>query len=108
MNKDKEEEFLDLEECLRPIAKQWGRAMFTLVLYAGMGREAAEVLAKANKGMPRLLHAVGLLANGFNVISQELITAKGWSQEDLAQCEEEIKRAWAGRLVEVSQVKLIH
>lgn len=95
------DEFLDLESCVRPVAQQYGREMFALVMNAGLCSEAVKVLAAAaQKHQSRnSMHAIGVLSSAFNQVSTALCKQHGWTEEMLAQCDRDIARAWAGRVV---------
>lgn len=95
------DEFLDLEPCVRLVAQQYGRELFALVMNAGLCSEAVKVLAAAaaKQRSQESLHAVGVLSSAFNQVSTAYCKEKGWTEEVLAQCDRDIARAWAGRIV---------
>jgi len=108
---EKEDEFLDIDPALREVAKEYGRSMFALVLNAGMGGEAARILGEvlqrqhSRHGVQALRHLVSV----FNQVSNAYVIRQGWTQEDLAACEQAIKLAFAGKVaIEESKIILAH
>lgn len=91
----------DVELSFRPVAKQYGREMFSFVMAAGMASQAAEVLAQqAQKHRSRhATAAIAVLANSFNSISNAYAAKQGWDEGSLAQCDRDIRLAFAGRIV---------
>lgn len=104
-----DDEFLDLGEVFRPIAKEYGRDMFSLVFNAGMARQAVEVLGQAaSAGRPgELLHAVKVLASAFNQLSNDYVKKMRWEERKLNECEQAIMIAFAGELSVVEKPKII-
>jgi hypothetical protein len=94
------DEMLDIEECFRPVAQQYGRSMFALVLNAGLAQEATQQLAGlAQKHASRGgMHAVSILANAFNQVSNAYVARQEWDEGTLAQCSRDIQRAFAGKI----------
>lgn len=106
----REDELLDIEECLRPVVREWGRDMFALVMAAGMAGQAAEVLG-AFVGKHRSshsAHALGVLSSAFNQVSTALAKEKGWGEGELVQCQRDVERAWAGKIAEAPKIVLEH
>ena len=89
----------DLLECFRPVAKRFGRPMFELIMNSGIASEATQILGQANQQVPRLQHATGQLAQAYNAVAKLVVEQHGWTVEELAECEREIKLAWAKRIV---------
>lgn len=101
MDEQQEDLFEDIEPLFRDVAKRYGREMFALVMNAGMAQQAVAVLAsQAEKhGSRKGLHAVGVVSQSFNQVSNAYVKLQGWSEELLAQCDRDIQLAFAGRLV---------
>ena len=104
-----DDEFLDIGEIFRPIAREYGRDMFALVMNAGMARQAAEVLGQAASASrsAEVLHAIRVLAEAFNQLSNDYVKKMGWSEERLSECDQAIMRAFAGGLSIVEKPKII-
>ena len=70
-----EESLADIEECFHPVVRQYGRAMFAVVINAGMAQQATQVLAQVlqNQHSKHGLHAVSMLANAFNQLSNAYV-----------------------------------
>ena len=94
------DEFLDLDPCFRPVAAQYGRSMFALVINAGIAKQAAHALSMlAQKHVSRGgVHAVGVFAASFNQVTNAYVQSQGWSEEMLAQCERDIGLAFRGKI----------
>lgn len=108
VNGTTEDEMLDIDPSFRDAAKKHGRGIFALVMHAGMARQAAEVLAKANQH-PGALHAINVLATAFNHTSSALAKAEGWTEEMMLECDRDIQLAFAGKLVvPESKIILVH
>lgn len=101
------DEFLDIGEIFRPIAKEYGRDMFALVFNAGMARQAAEVLGQIASRSPQILHAVRVLADAFNQLSNDYVKKMGWKEQRLSECDQAIMMAFAGGLSVVEKPKII-
>lgn len=95
---EKEDTFEDVPEVFRPVAKEFGRELFALVMNAGMAGQAAEVLGQLVARSPEGQHALHTFARIFNHLSSEYVRKMGWGEERVAQCESAIKGAWAGRI----------
>ena len=95
-----EDQFLDLQPCFRPVAKQYGRELFALVMNTGMTREATSVLAQlATKHHSKHgMHAVQVVANSYNSVANALCQAKGWNEGLLAQVERDIQLAFHSQI----------
>lgn len=95
------DEMLDLDPAMRPVAAKYGREMFALVMNAGMASQAAEVLVgQVRKHSSRAgLHAVGVLTQAFNQVSNAYCKLKEWDEGILAQCDRDIQMAFAGKIV---------
>lgn len=100
------DDFKDIDETFRPVAKEFGRGIFALVMNAGIAGEAAARLAQEVR-TPEARHALHTLARIFNETSSALVKEAGWGEERVAQCESAIKAAWAGRLTVVERSGLI-
>ena len=94
------DEFLDLDPCFRPVAAQYGRSMFALVMNAGMAKQAASMLATlAQKHASRSgARAVRMFAGSFNQVTNAYVQSQGWEEGTLAQCDRDIQRAFAGKI----------
>jgi hypothetical protein len=93
-----EAEWQDIDPVFHTVVKQYGRGLFALVMAAGVAGEAMQVLGEAAKRDRKLAHAVGVLANAFNGVSNELVRAQGWSDELVAQCDRDIQLAFSGQI----------
>ena len=95
------EQNADLPPAFRPVAAQHGRDMFTLVLNAGMAKQAMQVLEQlvVKHHSKHGLHAVQVMANSFNQNSNELVRLKGWTEEQLVHCDRDIQLAFQGQIV---------
>lgn len=104
-----EESFADLRECFRPVAEKYGREMFALVFNAGIASQAAQVMAQlAEKHASRGgLHAIGMLSQSFNAVSNSYAKKMGWTEAELAQCDRDIGLAWKGQIVVPGQAIIL-
>lgn len=92
-----EEDLSDIPDWAKPIAKQYGRSMFALVLNAGMAQQAAAVLNEI-VGKHQSVHgqrAVRIIADTFNQVSNSYVERMGWSPETLAQCDRDCQLAFS-------------
>ncbi len=92
--------FEDIEPAFRGVAAKYGRDMFALVMNAGMaGQATAELARQAQKhGSNKAAHAVGVVAQAFNQVSNAYVVLKGWDEGTLAQCDRDIQLAFAGKI----------
>ena len=90
---------LDIPEVFRPVVSKYGRAMYALVMNAGMAGQAAEVAgavaAKANN--PQLARAILTLVEAFNQVSNAYVKVKGWEEADVAMCDRDMQLAFAAQ-----------
>lgn len=94
------DEMLDIDASFRPVAVKHGRAMFALVMHAGMARQAVEVLAaRMQHGDPQGLHAINVLATAFNHCSSALAKREGWAEAAMLECDRDIQLAFQGKLI---------
>lgn len=102
-----EDEMLDIDPVMRPVVIKYGRKMWALVMNAGMAGQAADVLAvivqkhQSKHGA----HAVGVLAQSFNQLSNAYVEEMGWEEGLVAQCDRDIQLAYAGKLLVVEGVQ---
>lgn len=91
----------DIEECFRPVVQAHGRSMFALVMNAGMAGQAAERIAQTLQRVQSAngLAGLAMLSQAFNQVSNAYVTQMGWTEEQLAQCDRDIQRAFAGKIV---------
>ncbi len=96
-----EDKFLDIEPAFREVAQKYGRNMFALVMNAGMAQQATQALTiQAEKHSSRsAVHAVGVLAQAFNEVSNAYVVHIGWPPELLAQCDRDIALAFKGKII---------
>lgn len=104
MTQDTEKSNLELEgieECFHPVVERYGRAMFALVMNAQMGGQAVDVLASVMEKAHSThgLHAVKVLANCFNQISNDYVKKMEWKEEDVAACASAIEVAYRTKLI---------
>lgn len=102
-----QDEMLDIDPSFREAAKLHGRAMFALVMHAGMARQAVEVLAAKAQHDPQALHAINVLAAAFNHCSTALVKREGWTEEMMLACDRDIQLAFQGKLI-VPKIVLAH
>lgn len=97
----KNEELEGIEECFHPVVGKYGRAMFALVMNAQMGGQAVGVLASVMERAHSThgLHAVKVLANCFNQISNDYVKKMEWTDEDVAACASAIEVAYRTKLI---------
>lgn len=90
-----------IEECFHPVVERYGRAMFALVMNAQMGGQAVGVLASVMEKAHSKhgLHAVQVLANCFNQISNDYVKKMEWKEEDVAECASAIEQAFRTKLI---------
>jgi len=102
--------FAGLDRAFWPVARTYGLDMVALVYNAAMAQQAAAVLSEqAQKHNSRkALHALGVMTEAFNQVSNAMVLVKGWSPEMVAQCERDLQRAWAGKVQVVSPLVLAH
>jgi hypothetical protein len=95
------DEFLDIDPAFREVARKYGREMFALVMNAGVSQQAASVLAglvekhRSQHG----LHAIGVLTQSFNQLSNQYVKKMGWTGEELVQCDRGIQMAFKSKLI---------
>ena len=99
----------DIDPDLREVARTYGRSMFALVVNAGMAGQAAEVLGQvlSRNHSKHGLHALGVLGNSFNGLSNAYALSQGWTQEQLAMCERDVQRAFSVKLVTPSGAPIL-
>lgn len=102
------DQMLDIPPEFRPVVVKHGRGLWALVMNAQIGALAAQELVKlAQKHRSKNgLHAIGVLSNAFNQMSNELLAAKGWTQEQIAECDRDCQLAMAGKLT-VAESKIV-
>ena len=95
------DEMLDVDAAFRPIVAQYGRSMFALVMNAGMCGQAASVLAGLVEKHQSVhsAQALRIIADAFNQISNAYVKQMGWTEELVAQCDRDVQRAFAGKIV---------
>ena len=83
-----------------PVVQKYGRAMFALVMDAGMSSQATAVLSTlADKHYSKAgRHAVVVLSQAFNEISTAYCKQMGWDEAILAQCDRDISLAFNGKV----------
>ena len=93
-------QFPDIDPAFHDVCRTYGREMFALVMNAGMAQQATAVLAQlAEKRRSRGgLHAVGVLSQAFNQVSNSYVKKMGWDEGLVAQCDRDIARAWAAKI----------
>mgnify|MGYP001588248916 FL=1 len=104
--------FEDLDPCFRPVAAKYSREMFALVMNAGMAGQAAEVLTAQAQlhGSRAAAHAVGVMAQSFNQLSNAYCKLQGWEAGMLAQCDRDLQLAFAGKVAVAGEgmIKLLN
>ena len=95
------DEMLDVDPAFRPVVAQYGRSMFALVMNAGMCGQAASVLGGLVEKHQSLhsAQALSVIADAFNQISNAYVKQMGWAEELVAQCDRDVQRAFAGKIV---------
>ena len=95
------DEMLDIDAAFRPVVEQYGRSMFALVMNAGMCEQAAQVLAGLVKKHQSLhsAQALRVIADSFNQVSNAYVKQMGWTEELVAQCDRDVQRAFAGKII---------
>ena len=103
-----EDTFEDLQECFRPVAKKHGRELFAACLYAGVGQQAAMVLAGlCEKHQSRHgINALAQLASSLEQLIGLLGQIRGWTPEMMAEVDRDIQAAWGKR--DGGRVLVIH
>ena len=82
------------------MAQQYGRSLFGLVMNAGMAGQATAVLGGLVRkhSSQHNAHALTVLANAFNQVSNAYVAQMGWSKELVAQCDRDCQMAFASRI----------
>ena len=95
------DEMLDIEVAFRPVVAQYGRSMFALVMNAGMCGQAAQVLGGLVEKHQSLhsAQALRVIADAFNQVSNAYVKQMGWTEELVAQCDRDVQRAFAGKII---------
>ena len=95
------DEMLDIEPAFREVAQKYGRSMFGLVMNAGMAGQAAALLAQAadKHKSQHSLHAVSVLAQAFNQVSNAYVKQMGWDEALIAQCDRDIQLAFKSKII---------
>ena len=92
-----EESLEDVPEYFRPVAKEHGRALFMLVYASGIAQHGLGLLGAQNsREVQRHLQTVG---EAFNRVAKELITAKGWTEEEIESCDRAIRYSMDSKIV---------
>lgn len=91
----------DIPKIFHPVVEKHGRELFALVMNAGLGQQAAEVLvALAGKHSSRGgLHAAGILSNSFNLIANAYVREMGWTPEQLSECDRDCQLAASQQII---------
>lgn len=91
----------DVPKEFHSVVQAHGREMWALVMNVQMAGIAVERLAAfADKHKSQhAAHAVGVLANAFNQLSNAYVAKMGWTQEMLVQCDRDLQMAFKGKIV---------
>ena len=90
-----EDEMLDITEALRPVAKQYGRELFAVVMATGICTVAMQHLGElvqrtaSRKGAS----ALNILGQHFNQVLIAYCTGQGWTEGLIAQCDRDVQIA---------------
>lgn len=97
---DAEQDLTGIEEMFHPVVQKYGRSMFALVMNAGVAGEAMQRLGRVieHHRSQHGMHAVQVLGQAFNQVSNAYVLSKGWDEGTLAQCGRDIQLAFAGKL----------
>ncbi len=99
----------DIPPEFHSVVQTHGREMWALVMQASMGGIALERLAalaekhRSSHG----LHAVGMIGQAFNQISNAYVAKMGWTQEQLALCDRDIQMAYKGKVAVPGQALVL-
>ena len=85
------DDFADLPEYFRPVAKEFGRDLFALTMNVGMAAQAAEHASRSPA-------ALELLCTSYNELSSSYIKKMGWTEVQLLACDQAIQLAFASQL----------
>jgi hypothetical protein len=85
----------DIPAHFHDVVRKYGRDMYFLVMHAAMAGQATAVMQEifAKHQSRHGLHAVALVAQGFNVLSNAYCAKMGWTEEVLAQCDRDCQLA---------------
>ena len=99
--KQDDDTFEDIPEVFREVARTHGREMFALVYNAGMARQAAGVLNDfvEKHRSQHSAHALGVLTQSFNGVSNAFVVKMGWTEELLAHCDRDLQLAAKQQIV---------
>lgn len=95
-----QDDLAGIEPTFHEVVKKYGRPLFALVMNAGLAGQATQVLAAiVEKHHSRGgAHALGVLAQSFNQISNEYVKRMGWEAGMIAQCDRDVQLAFAGKI----------
>lgn len=97
MNGAEKDTLADIPEMFQPIVREYGRPLYTLVMAAGLGGQAAteamEIAVRLRD--PVLMKALVTLVNQFNSVSNAYIRNKGWKEETVVACDKALQAAFA-------------
>ena len=83
--------------------------MFALVYNSNVAGQAVAIIAQqAEKHSSRgLAHAAGVIAQAFNSVSNRLVMLKGWTPEELGECDRAIQVAFRTKIQLVSEGPIV-
>ena len=90
-----EDEMLDITEALRPVAKQYGRQLFSTVMATGVCSVAMQHLAELvqRTASRRGASALNILGTQFNLVLNAYCAGQGWEEGLIAQCDRDVQLA---------------
>lgn len=89
-----------IDPCFHDVVRRYGRPLWSVVMNAGMIREAlGRMAALAQKHHSRDgLHAVEVLGQAAGQLATDYAHSQGWTQGDLAQCDRDVQLAFASKV----------
>ena len=89
-----------IDPCFHAVVRRYGRPMFSLVMNAGLAREALGVMVTlAQKhSSQRGLKAAEVLAQSAGQLATDYALSQGWTEGMLQQCDRDLQMAWAARI----------
>jgi len=94
-----EEDLTGIPQHFHSVARKHGRAKFEQVYTVGVGQHAMNILARGAGRNMEMLNAVLMAVEMLNKLSLLHCAAKGWTAEELAAVDADIRKAMDAKII---------
>lgn len=94
-----EEDLTGIPKHFHEVARKHGRAKFEQVYTVGVGTHAMNILARGAGRNMEMFNAVLMAVEMMNKLSTLHCTAKGWTAEELAAVDADIRKAMEAKII---------